>query len=142
MNEVNEPETLLTRSESLARARRIAWLFDETVRLPGGFRVGLDGLLGLIPVVGDLIGLAASLGIVDIARREGVPAGVQVRMLANIGIDAAVGAIPLVGDLFDFGWKANARNVALLERALDLRPPVEASCRSRIPDSTSSGDPT
>ena len=63
-------------------------------------------------------------------------------MLANIGIDAAVGAIPLVGDLFDFGWKANARNVALLERALDLRPPVEASCRSRIPDSTSSGDPT
>ena len=128
--------------DSLARARRIAWLFDETVRLPGGFRVGLDGLLGLIPVVGDLIGLAAALGIVDIARREGVPAGVQVRMLANVGIDAAIGAIPVVGDLFDFGWKANARNVALLERALDVRPPVEASSRSPASRPPSSGDPS
>ncbi len=131
-----------SRLESLARARRIAWLFDETVRLPGGFRVGLDGLLGLVPVVGDLIGLAASLGIVDIARREGVPAGVQARMVANIGIDAAIGAIPVVGDLFDFGWKANVRNVALLERALDARPPVEASSPSPTSRPPSSGDPS
>ena len=139
---MNEPEPTSARADALARARRIAWLFDETVRLPGGFRIGLDGLLGLIPVVGDLIGLAASLGIVDIARRQGVPAGVQARMIANIGIDAAIGAIPVAGDLFDFAWKANARNVALLERALVVGPPVEASSRSHPVRPPSSGDPS
>jgi len=102
----------------VAEARQLAWLLDEAVRLPGGFRFGLDGLLGLIPGIGDLLCLLAASRIVDIARRQGVPAGVLVRMAGNIGIDALVGAIPIAGDLFDFGFKANARNVELLEQAL------------------------
>jgi hypothetical protein len=137
-----DPASSASPRESLEQARRIAWLFDETVRLPGGLRVGLDGLLGLIPVVGDLIGLAAAIGIVDIARRERVPMGVQAKMLANIGVDTAIGAIPLVGDLFDFGWKANVRNVALLERALDERLPAEASSPGATDNPPGSGDPT
>jgi hypothetical protein len=102
--------------EALRQARRLAWLLDDAVRLPGGFRVGLDALLGVIPVVGDALGLAASVRIVDIARRAGVPVPVLVRMVGNIAGDALIGAIPLVGDLFDFGFKANARNVDLLEQ--------------------------
>lgn len=109
--------------DAVRQARQLAWLLDEAVRLPGGFRFGLDGLLGLIPVVGDALGLLASLRIVDIARRAGVPLGVLLRMLGNIVLDAVVGAIPLAGDLFDFGWKANARNVILLEQYLWERPP-------------------
>lgn len=118
---------------SLREARRIAWLMDESVRLPGGFRFGLDGLLGLLPGIGDLLGLVASGRIVDLARREGVGGSVLLRMLGNIGADTLVGTIPLVGDLFDFGWKANARNVALLEQELQRRTP---------PGGTDIGPPT
>lgn len=105
-------------ADALAEARRIAWLLDEAVRLPGGIRFGLDGVLGLIPGIGDLLGLLAAGRIVDIARRQGVPPGALMRMVGNIGIDALIGAIPIAGDLFDFGFKANARNVDLLEQAL------------------------
>lgn len=108
--------------EALREARQLAWLLDDAVRLPGGFRIGLEALLGLVPVVGDTLGLLASLRIVAIARRAGVPVPVLVRMLGNITGDALIGAIPLVGDLVDFGWKANARNVELLERHVRPRP--------------------
>jgi hypothetical protein len=108
--------------DALAEARRIAWLLDEAVRLPGGIRFGLDGVLGLIPGIGDLLCLLAAGRIVEIARRQSVPLGVLARMVGNIGIDALVGAIPIIGDLFDFGFKANARNVDLLEQALRRQP--------------------
>lgn len=108
--------------EAVAEARRIAWLLDEAVRLPGGLRFGLDGVLGLIPGIGDLLCLLAAGRIVAIARGQGVPPGVLARMVGNIGIDALVGAIPIAGDLFDFGFKANARNVDLLEQALRRQP--------------------
>lgn len=108
--------------EALREARQLAWLLDDAVRLPGGFRFGLEAVLGLIPVVGDVFGLLASARIVAIARRAGVPRPVLARMLGNIAGDALIGAIPLVGDLVDFGWKANARNVALLERHVRREP--------------------
>lgn len=108
-------------SDNLREARQLAWLLDDAVRLPWGFRFGVDALLGLVPVVGDALGLLASLRIVAIARRSGIPTSLLARMLGNIAGDALIGIVPLAGDLFDFGFKANARNVALLEAYLEDR---------------------
>jgi small-conductance mechanosensitive channel len=81
-------------------------------------RVGLDAALGLVPCVGDLAGAAVSAYVLLVAARLGASPAVLGRMLVNTGIDALVGAVPLLGDLFDIGWRANSRNVALLERHL------------------------
>ena len=97
--------------------RRLAWLLDECIPLPGGYRIGIDGLIGLVPGAGDAAGAAISMAIVAAAGRRGVPTAVLLRMMANIFIELVIGAIPLVGDLFDFAWKANSRNLGLMERA-------------------------
>ena len=91
-------------------------MFDEAVRVPGTpLRVGLDALLGLVPGVGDAVsGLVALYGM-WVGARLGAPAAVLLRMLFNVAVDAGVGAIPIAGDLFDLGWKANRRNLELLE---------------------------
>jgi len=94
---------------------RYAWLLDSSIRLPGGFRIGLDGIIGLIPGVGDVLSAILSSAIVLHAYRRGAGKSVLTRMLGNIGIELVVGAIPVVGDLFDFAYRANIRNVALLE---------------------------
>ena len=91
---------------------------DSAFRLPGGFRFGLDGLIGLIPGVGDAIGVVVSLYIVARARKLGVSRGTLVRMLANVGVEGLIGSIPILGDAFDFAFKANRRNLALLRRNL------------------------
>lgn len=76
----------------------------------------LDPILGLVvPGLGDLLTAAAGMFMVRLAARRGLPRVVIARMLVNLGIDTAVGAIPLVGDAFDFAWRANRRNLALLE---------------------------
>ena len=99
--------------------RRVALLLDEAVAIPGtGIRVGLDPLLGLLPGFGDVAGGLLSLSIVAGASRAGVPNSVLLRMLGNIALDTVFGALPILGDLFDAGWKANARNVRLLDEAL------------------------
>lgn len=105
----------------LNRARRVADLMDEAFRIPlTDRRVGMDGLLGLVPVVGDWSTALASGYVVYQGYRTGVPRSTLARMVANVGIDAALGSVPVVGDLFDIGWKANSRNVSLIERHLDL----------------------
>ena len=97
--------------------RRVARFLDSAVTVPGtSYRVGLDPVLGLIPGLGDLISPLFGVGIMWQAYDLGVPKIVQVRMLFNVAIDAIVGAVPLFGDLFDFVWKANVRNLALLDR--------------------------
>lgn len=97
--------------------RRVARFLDSAVTVPGtSYRVGLDPVLGLVPGLGDLISPLFGLGILWQAYDLGVPKIIQVRMLFNIAIDAIVGAVPLFGDLFDFVWKANLKNLALLER--------------------------
>jgi hypothetical protein len=98
--------------------RRLAWLLDESIRLPGGYRIGLDGIVGLIPGVGDAVGLAASSYILLRARRFGIPRVVMARMIGNVLLETVIGAIPILGDLFDFAFKANRRNVALMEQYL------------------------
>ncbi len=102
-----------------ARIHRLARLMDSSVRLPGGFRIGVDGLIGLVPVVGDLAASGASFYIVAQAARAGVPTFTLVRMVLNVAVDAIVGAIPLLGDVFDVAFKANLRNVRLMDAYLD-----------------------
>jgi hypothetical protein len=107
------------RDRARAAAREIAWWMDSAFVLPGtNFRVGFDALIGLIPVLGDLIGMAISGYLVLTAARLGVPRVVLMRMLLNVGTDAVLGAVPLAGDFLDAAWRANAKNARLLDQAL------------------------
>jgi hypothetical protein len=115
---------------SLPATRAVARLLDEAIRIPGtNIRVGLDPLLGLIPGLGDVLGGALSGYVIILASRHGAPPSVLGRMLGNVLIDSAVGSVPLLGDLFDAGWKANSRNLALLERHLEQPSHVRRSSR-------------
>jgi uncharacterized protein DUF4112 len=109
--------SVLSPEQRLARAQRVARLWDGIIRIPGTpFSIGLDPLLGLVPGAGDALAAGVSGWLVLEAARLGAPASTLVRMLTNVAIDALVGAIPVAGDVFDFAWKANLKNVALLER--------------------------
>src|SRR4051794_30034853 len=100
----------------LARLRRLAWLLDAQFRLPGmRFRFGVNSLLGLSPVAGDVALGLVSLYLVWEAKRLGAPNALLGQMLANVAIEVAGGAVPIVGDLFDMAFKANLRNLDLLE---------------------------
>lgn len=100
----------------LARLRKLAWLLDAQFGLPGTrFRFGVNSLFGLAPLVGDVALGLVSLYLVYEARALGAPPALLARMLANIGIEVVGGAVPIVGDLFDMAFKANLRNLALLE---------------------------
>jgi hypothetical protein len=98
-----------------SHAATLARLLDSAITLPGGFRIGLDGIIGLIPGVGDAVSALFSLIIMQEAYRRRVPKMILVRMAINILIDTLVGAIPILGDVFDFFWKANIKNARLLE---------------------------
>lgn len=112
-----------TGSQESVKAREqlkaLAWLLDNSIRLPGGFRIGVDALVGLVPFLGDAAGVLVSAYIVSQAARLGVPSSVLLRMLINVGIEAVIGIVPVLGDVFDAAWKANQRNVQLLENHLD-----------------------
>lgn len=100
----------------LGQVRRLAKLMDAQFRLPGTqFRFGLDGILGLIPGAGDLGTFAVSGYMLVIMARNGASGFVLARMAVNVIIDALIGSIPLIGDLFDFAFKANTRNLRLME---------------------------
>ena len=102
----------------LGTARSVARILDGMVPLPGGARLGVDSIIGLIPGFGDLAGAAASAYIVLLAIRAGVSRAAVVRMVGNIAVDTIVGSVPLLGDLFDLGWQSNLRNVAIMEHDL------------------------
>jgi hypothetical protein len=103
-------------AERVERLRALAWLLDNSIPLPGGYRIGVDALIGLVPGVGDAIGALISAYIVNEARALGAPRSVLLRMIGNVMIETVVGAIPFAGDLFDAAFKANSRNLALLAR--------------------------
>lgn len=106
----------------LRRLRRFARLLDSALGIPGTrWRVGLDAGLGLVPVVGDLAGLALAAMIVIEARRLGADHATLVWMVLNIVADSLIGLIPVVGDVADAFVRMNERNVRLLERALAAR---------------------
>lgn len=104
---------------TLNQVNRLAWLLDNSIQLPVlNYRIGLESLLGLIPVLGDLAGLLISSYIVLQAARLGVSRPVLSRMITNLVLEAAIGSLPIVGDIFDATFKANLRNVRLLHEAL------------------------
>jgi hypothetical protein len=91
---------------------------DRSIPLGGGYSIGLDPIIGLIPGVGDLITTAVSGFIIYQAQRAGIPKSTVLRMMINVGIDGAVGAIPFLGDLFDFAFKANQKNLELYRESM------------------------
>ena len=104
-------------ARTVAALRKWSVLLDSAFRVPGtNLTFGLDPVLGLIPWIGDITTPLFSAVLLLHAVRMRIPKIVQLRMLMNAAIDFGVGVVPVVGDLFDFGWKANVRNLALLER--------------------------
>ncbi len=108
-----------TAARRLAMMRRMAWLLDGAARVPGTrFRFGLNSVIGLLPGGGDTALAGLSLIIVWQARQLGAPPALVRRMLANVAIEFGGGLVPIVGDLFDMAFKANLRNLDLLEAHL------------------------
>ncbi|MBL8701814.1 MAG: DUF4112 domain-containing protein [Alphaproteobacteria bacterium] len=111
------------RAATLRRVDRLAWLLDGAFAIPAlNRRIGLDAILGAIPVAGDAIGAALAGWIVVEAWRIGAPPRLLARMLANIAIDTGLGAVPIAGDIFDVVWASNRRNAALLRDWLATVP--------------------
>lgn len=127
---VDEPADPASRSR--ARLRRLAWLMDNSIRLPGGFRIGLDGLIGLIPGVGDVLAAGVSSYILAEAARMQVSGSVLARMGLNVVLDLLIGAIPVLGDLFDFAFKANSRNMRLMDAHLAAPGPTRTRSRAVV----------
>jgi Domain of unknown function (DUF4112) len=123
---------------ALRRVARLAYWLDDRFRIPGTRRrLGVDGLLGLVPGIGDTATALIASYIVLEAWRLGAPKGTIARMLANLGIDYVIGLVPLAGDLADLAWKANRRNARLLRdhlatRRLEVSPPATAAARSKV----------
>ena len=106
----------------IERMERLAYLLDDSIRLPGNYRIGYDALLGLLPGIGDAVGLVLSTMILVQAARLGVQRPTLLRMAVNVAIETVVGLVPLLGDLFDMAYKANLRNVDLAVRDLGGTP--------------------
>ena len=111
----------------IADVEAVARWFDYAFRLPGGFRFGFAGIIGLIPGIGDIIDALISLYIVTRAIQLGIARVALARMLVNVGIEAAAGAVPFLGDLFDIAFKANKRNYQILKS--HLAQPVRQRAR-------------
>ncbi|EMA17346.1 MULTISPECIES: DUF4112 domain-containing protein [Haloarcula] len=108
-----------TEPAALGRIRTVAHILDESVRVPGTtLRVGLDPIIGLLPVAGDVATAVCSLYIVAEAIRLGVPKRTLLRLLANIAVEMLFGSVPVVGDLFDAYWKTNVKNAELVAAAV------------------------
>ena len=105
----------------LSKLRRVSRLLDNAITIPGTkISFGLDPILGLLPGGGDTITGGIAAYIVVEAARMGVPREILYKMVTNIAIDSFAGTVPVVGDLFDVGWKANVKNIELLEKHLDV----------------------
>ncbi len=136
----SEPEILrprMNRGADLFSDRNLdllSHLLDDFLRIPGTqIRFGLDGIVGLIPGVGDIIGAMASWIIILAAWLRGVPRVTLARMLANVAIETIVGTVPILGDAFDIAWKANRKNYLLLERAIGNIPAYGADPAYGVP---------
>lgn len=122
-----------TLDRKLQHLRRIGSLLDNAYTIPGTrFRFGIDTVVGLVPGLGDIAGAAFSLYIIAQAARLGATREVLARMGWNVAVDTLVGEVPVLGDLFDMGWKANVRNVALLEQHLERPVASQRSTRGFV----------
>ncbi|HET8563367.1 MAG TPA: DUF4112 domain-containing protein [Candidatus Binatia bacterium] len=126
-NVAESSDSRMRRLDALSR------LLDSAFSIPGTrFRIGLDGLLGLIPGIGDSLGAALSAYIIVEAARLGAPKRLLLRMIGNVAVEGIVGAVPIVGDVFDIVWKANVKNVALLRTHRDALERQEQSSRQLL----------
>jgi hypothetical protein len=113
---VLEPE-VLPRDVPDPWVEKLAWLMDSSIPI-GRWKIGLDGIIGLVPGLGDLVGAIISGLIVASGIRAGLPRSAIARMVANVAVEAVVGVVPFLGDLFDMAFKANTRNVEIYREAL------------------------
>lgn len=109
-----------SRAERVKRLESIASVMDTAFFVPGtGIRFGFDGLIGLVPGIGDFATTALSLYLVHEAWQLGAPRHLIGRMLANVALDGVIGAVPIAGDVFDVMWRANRRNMRMLREWID-----------------------
>lgn len=114
----NDPVAIRRRVEALER------VLERAITVPGiNHKVGLDSIVGLVPVAGDLVAAAMGLYLVWEARNLGMSKWQLARMTANVGFDTMVGAIPIAGDLFDFVFRSNSRNLKIIRKHLDKHHP-------------------
>ena len=106
------------KEEKLIRLKRLSERLDNTFTIPGTkYKIGIEALIGAVPIIGDLIGGILASYIMYSGMKMGAPPQIIARMAVNIAIDFAIGSIPIIGDLFDLVWKANRKNVELIEDA-------------------------
>lgn len=117
--ELTKPKPL--QPEVLPRAPewvdKLAWLMDRSIPI-GRWSIGLDGIIGLVPGLGDFVGVLIAGLIVAAGVRARLPRSAIARMIANVAVDGVIGAVPLLGDIFDMTFKANTRNVEIYREAL------------------------
>lgn len=114
---------VMTREQRFARIDALSKLLDVAFVVPGTkIRYGIDGLIGLVPIFGDILTTAISLWIVREARALGAPKYLVARMLGNVAVDGVVGLVPFAGDAFDVMFRANMRNMRMLKRWMDKQP--------------------
>lgn len=119
-----------TLDSRLERLRKVGWALDSSFRIPGTqIRFGIDMIIGLVPGLGDLIAGALSLYIIAESARLGAPRSLLAQMGWNVAVDTLAGEVPILGDLFDVVWKANMRNLALLEE--HLQQPIAGAKANR-----------
>src|SRR5918993_1294110 len=133
-----------TTKDSVARISTLAKVLDTAIPIPGTNRtIGIDPLLGLIPVVGDAVSAALSSYIIWEARQLGLPRWKIARMIGNMALDTTVGAVPFVGDLFDLAYKANRRNLRIvldhLEKSGRFTPKVIDGTAIRLNERSPAG---
>lgn len=111
-------ETIELNEEKLLRLKLLSERLDDSIKIPGtNQKIGIDAIVGIIPILGDFIGIIFSTYIMYSGIKMGVSSKIVKKMATNIAIDFIIGSIPIIGDVFDALWKANKRNVELIEKA-------------------------
>ncbi|WP_017660101.1 DUF4112 domain-containing protein [Baaleninema simplex] len=120
------PQRHRDNTQTVRQLRRLSHLLDNAIAIPGTpYRFGLDPIIGMVPGGGDVVGALLSAYIILQSARLGLPKASLGRMFVNVLLEMLLGVVPVLGDLFDFAWKANAKNVELLES--HVRAPRESS---------------
>ncbi len=126
-------ETPLGKKQVPQHLEQLSWVMDQSLRIPGTrIRFGLDSIIGLLPGIGDVIGMLVSTWVVAGSVQAGARRRTVFRMLFNVGRDALIGAIPFIGDLYDIGSKANSKNMELLRRDLEAQVSPAIQRRERL----------
>ena len=113
-----DEEIIELNEEKLLRLKLLSERLDDSIKIPGtNQKIGIDAIIGLIPILGDFIGVIFSTYIMYSGIKMGVSSKIVKKMAANIAIEFIIGSIPIIGDIFDALWKANKRNVELIEEA-------------------------